>query len=243
MKPALDLLAVHTSDAAGSIAVGRGGRIAAAEFEAAGKHAPVLLAAILDLLDTTGARLEDLGAVAVTTGPGSFTGIRVGLATVQGLAAARQWPVLPCDSLRAAAAAWSGRIEGPLAILLDARRGEVYAGLFDVEGGGTEPLAEPFCAPPAAAAERLARLARAALQRFGASRPLAIAGSGAALLPVLDGIEVRQLGPPPVPVARALVDLARAGCLAPIEPQALEPTYLRKSDAEVRRDSLRGSGA
>jgi hypothetical protein len=151
MSAALDLLAVHTSDAAGSIAVGRGGRIAAAEFEAAGKHAPVLLSAILDLLDTTGARLEDLRAVAVTTGPGSFTGIRVGLATVQGLAAARRWPVLPCDCW--ARPRWAAD-DGPLSFRF--RRGRCTGS--STGAAGVEPRA--LFAPPVAAAERLASRAR-----------------------------------------------------------------------------------
>jgi tRNA threonylcarbamoyladenosine biosynthesis protein TsaB len=203
------------------------------------------LGAILELLDAAGAPMRALRAVAVTTGPGSFTGIRVGLATVQGLAAARGWQVLPCDSLRAHAAAWRGTATGgPLAIVHDARRGEVYAGLYDVGGVWPRALVEPFCATPSRAAALLLAGTRSVAEPSAAGGGLALAGSGAALVaPALVAVQPRRLGAPPVPVAGALVAMARAGILRGVAPQALEPTYLRKSDAEVRRDSIRGSGA
>jgi tRNA threonylcarbamoyladenosine biosynthesis protein TsaB len=238
----VDLLAVHTTDAAGSIAVARGSQVTSVEFEAAGQHAPVVLATIVELLERAGVAPRDLDGVAVTTGPGSFTGIRVGLATVQGLAAACGWRVHACDSLRARAAVWCGRVEEPLAVVLDARRGEVYAGLYDATGTSPRVLVEPFCDAPVRAGARLAE----GMARSGATAPaqavLALCGTGASLVePELRALRCRVLDGQPRPVAEALVGLARDGALAAVTPQALEPTYLRKSDAEVRRDTLRGS--
>jgi tRNA A37 threonylcarbamoyladenosine modification protein TsaB len=111
---------------------------------------------------------------------------------------------------------------------LDARRGEVYAALYDVAGTAPRPLVEPFCAPPGAAALRLAT---------GLGSGGAIVGSGAALVLPHAPVPLVALGDPAVPVAQALLELVRAGACQRVAPQDVEPLYLRKSDAEVRRDT------
>lgn len=101
----------------------------------------VLLPAVQELLawlDTQGLALN---AVAVTVGPGAFTGLRVGVATALGLAVARSLPVVPVDALAARAGmAWDAPV---VLALLDARKGRVYAGTFAVEGGLPAPLSPP----------------------------------------------------------------------------------------------------
>ena len=231
-----NLLALYTTEAVGAVAVRNGERVVAAEFAAQGQHAPAVLSAVLGILDAAAARLADLDGVVVTTGPGSFTGIRVGLATAQGLAAARGWRVLCCDSLQAVAAAWPG--EAPLAVVQDARRGELYAAVYDVRGARPRTLVEPMCAPPEVVARCLAR----ALEG-GTPGRLRLVGSGvdlvrAPLHAAAVEVETPDGNRMPGGVARGLLDLARAGGCREVEPQDLEPTYLRKSDAEIRRDAL-----
>lgn len=220
-RPAL--LALHTTEPEGSVALGDAGKIESRPLATGGPQAPALLAGIMELLATAGSRLDLLGGVVVSCGPGSFTGIRVGLATAQGLAAARGWRVHACDSLLARAAAWAGR-PGPLAVVLDARRGEVYAALYEMDSFPPRERVAPFCAPPEEAAGRLAMAA-----------PPALTGSGAELLRGhLPGAVV--LSGSPRPVAVALLDLAWGGGCRLLPPHAVEPAYLRKSDAEVRRE-------
>jgi tRNA threonylcarbamoyladenosine biosynthesis protein TsaB len=229
------LLALHTTEPTGSVAVATQAGRHEALIVSGGAHAPALLDAVLKLLRVAGTGFDELAGVVVTTGPGSFTGIRVGLATAQGLAAARGWPLHACDSLLARAAVWSGHAD-PLAVVLDARRGEVYAALYDVRSFPPRVLVAPFCATPGEASARLAAgLEGDGVESSGCAR-LAVTGSGAPLLaatlpaavPLQDG---------PRSVAAALIDLAWGGGCEMLEPHAVEPTYLRKSDAEVRRES------
>lgn len=225
------ILALHTSDAVGSVAVARGNSVEGHEFVSAGQAAPVVLREMLRALDRAGIGLAECEGVAVTLGPGSFTGIRIGLATVQGLAAARRWPVFTTGSLSAFAAACSpgAWIRGAV---FDARRGEVYAALYDGEAGAADPLLAPFCAPVAAAAERLAEAAD--------GRPVVLAGSGAALVQACPALTAASVDRPVMPVAVALARMVRTGACRRTEPRGLEPVYLRKSDAELQRQSAGG---
>jgi len=231
------LLALHTSDPTGSVAIAQGAQVVSHEFVAAGPRAPVVLHEILRGLEAAGVGLEACEAVAVTNGPGSFTGIRIGLATVQGLAAARTWPVYVGESHAAHAAIWHG-LEELLAVVFDARRGEVYAALYDVREARPRVRVEPFCATPAAA---LARLVAAAA---GAGLGIAVCGSGAGLVTAAaPAAPLRLLGAPAVTVATGLVRLARAGGCRLLAPRDLEPNYLRKSDAELQREQFRAERA
>ena len=100
-----------------------------------------LLPAVEDLLRAAGCELAAIEAFALSIGPGSFTGLRVGIATVKGLAFGTPRPVAPVSTL-AALAVGAGRADVPVVPMLDARRGEVYAAAY--AGGGT--LARPIVA-------------------------------------------------------------------------------------------------
>jgi tRNA threonylcarbamoyladenosine biosynthesis protein TsaB len=125
------LLSIDTTSEFGSIAVVIEGRIA----EEVPLHSPdgfghILFDQIARLLERTDTALDAIGCIAAASGPGSFTGVRVGLAAAKGLAEAAGVRVAPVSNLRALA--WFGR--GRLrATLLDARRGEVYSGLYDAD--------------------------------------------------------------------------------------------------------------
>lgn len=94
-------------------------------------HAEILFDHVAELLTRHGLDYPDLQRVAVTTGPGSFTGLRIGLSAARGLGVARNVPVLGIPSLLALSLAAG---PGPVAVLLDARRDEAYFELFPAPG-------------------------------------------------------------------------------------------------------------
>jgi len=96
-------------------------------------HAEILFDRLNALLARNGLGHGDIGRIAVTTGPGSFTGLRIGLSAARGLGVARNIPVLGIPSLLALSLSAKA---GPVAVLLDARRGEAYFELFDAPGLG-----------------------------------------------------------------------------------------------------------
>jgi tRNA threonylcarbamoyladenosine biosynthesis protein TsaB len=102
-------------------------------------HARELMPAIARVLDEAGAELSDLEAIAVGVGPGTFTGLRIGIATARALASANGLPLRPVSSLAALAAG----IEGDLVLpLIDAKRGELFAALHGRDGRIWGPVAE-----------------------------------------------------------------------------------------------------
>ena len=219
MKLPENLLFLDASEVPGVVAVQCADRLAVTTVGPRRGRGRTLLAAVAEVLGQLGVSLADLGGVLVSTGPGSFTGLRVGIATAQGLAAARGWQPFACDSLRLEAAACRG--EGSIAVCHDARRGEVYAGLYDVSGSVPQVLVPPFCATPAAAREELG-------PRRAAVQPCV--GSGAVLLATDDGAWVVRAALAAEARARAAFDLvARGGCTA-VEVGRLEPFYLRPPD-------------
>lgn len=237
----MNLLVLHTTAADGAVAARVDERVASVSLPAAAQHARTLLGAVTEVLTLLNADLAALDGVCVTRGPGSFTGIRIGLATAQGLAAARGWEVWTCDSL--AAEAWgtiasrarpSGRAMAPTcAVVLDARRGEVFSAAYRIAGARLGTLLEPACSAPEAARDRLASL----------PPPWFLAGAGAGLVGEAlrsAGASCQIVAPPQRPViARALLDLTVAGGCEKIGPDQLTPLYLRVSDAETKRQRHR----
>ncbi|HYD41771.1 MAG TPA: tRNA (adenosine(37)-N6)-threonylcarbamoyltransferase complex dimerization subunit type 1 TsaB, partial [Anaeromyxobacter sp.] len=194
--------------------------------------------ALGDLLAAEGLGLPDVEGYAVGLGPGSFTGLRIGLATWKGLAYANRRPIAGVSSLAAMAlAAAPDAPAGALLVpLLDAKKGEVYAGFYRAEGG-TVRAEEPDAAlSPAALADRLA-----------AAEALAFGEGYAALEAVLAGKVQRLRTPIDAPAATAVAALAAAKLRgAAYDAQALfalEPHYVRKSEAEVKFPQGLGPGA
>jgi tRNA threonylcarbamoyladenosine biosynthesis protein TsaB len=170
---------------------------------------------------------DEVGAIAVGRGPGSFVGIRIGLATARGLAASTGLPATGVCTLDALGRALieSPTAEAPSLAVLDARRGEVFAALY---GGSGERLWEPFVALPEALGERLAEL----------PAPPRAAGSGA--LRFRDelasrGVEVPDDGDPVHRVAARHV-CALAASTGGKDAGGLAPIYLRVPDAERWRE-------
>ncbi len=227
------LLALETATRWPSVALLQGdalaGEIALPPSRAVSEE---LLPAIDALLVQSGVPLAAVGAFAVSIGPGSFTGLRVGLATVKGLAFRERVLVAPVSTLAALACA-AGDSEEPVAALLDARRDEVYAAVYAPWSAGSAPLVpeglyglrELAALLPA----RCALVGEGALLHAGAWPTLA--GPGARVL----GEEARA------PRARDVARLGRALLDAGggVAADALVPRYLRRAEAEVRRTGER----
>jgi len=195
---------------------------------ATGGHGVRLPNAITELLALLGKTVRDVEGWAVGLGPGSFTGLRIGLATWKGLAYANRRPISGASSLAAMALEASvGAPEGALLVpLLDAKKGEVYAGFYRRSGGGVEAVQPEAALPPRALRERLA----------GAGPALGF-GEGYAAFRIELGPVLRELdGGPATPSADAVGRLAAARLGAFDEPAlfALEPHYVRPSEAELK---------
>lgn len=101
-----------------------------------------LLPALDALLAQTGRVLREIEAICVSQGPGNFTGLRLGMATAQGLVLALGCPAVPVPTLEVLAAPFAGHPH-PVAAVADAKRQEVYLGRFDCRGEFPEPLGQP----------------------------------------------------------------------------------------------------
>jgi tRNA threonylcarbamoyladenosine biosynthesis protein TsaB len=180
-------------------------------------HSRELLPALADLMERADVGWADVDGVAVGVGPGTFTGLRIGVATARALATAADLSVHPVSSLAALAAG----IDAPLALpLIDAKRGELFAALF--ERG--ELVVEPFAAPPDQLAERAGReLAGAVAVGDGSLRFRQILEAAGVRVPP-DGSELH--------VVRALHVCRLAAEVPAQHPEAVLPTYIRDPDAE-----------
>ncbi len=221
MSSTPNLLFLHASETPGLVAARHAGRVEARRLEARGLGAPALLAEVEAVLAALGLRCAELQGVVVSIGPGSFTGIRVGIATALGLAIARGWRPWVCDSLIAEAAACAPH-QGPVAVCHDARRGEVYAALYE---SGPVPLARvaPFCATPRAAASRLQAM-------IAPGTRATLVGSGAPLLCAEPGEWNQRAAIAPLELALAVFDLVARGGLTAVDPMRLGPLYIRDPD-------------
>jgi tRNA threonylcarbamoyladenosine biosynthesis protein TsaB len=191
------------------------------------RHAEQLVLGLDGLCSDVGIQPRALGAIAVSIGPGSFTGLRIGLAFAQGLALALAIPVIgvpTLDVLARGAEPWLG----PVVACLDARRGEVYFSAYELAPGRMESLDSSVAV---GSAERVAERTRAL------GRRVLLVGTGADLIREAVGPEVicapRRLGWPRAGLVAAL-GVERIASGAREEPEHVEPIYVRRSDAELR---------
>ncbi len=116
-------------------------------------HSQTLLPTIDRIMQECGCSISDIDALAVTAGPGSFTGLRIGMATIKGISMAAHKPIVAVSTLDTLAANIAGS-EALLGALLDARKNEVYCGFYDVRGSRPVSLKEPgVCSPQTFIAE------------------------------------------------------------------------------------------
>jgi tRNA threonylcarbamoyladenosine biosynthesis protein TsaB len=217
------LLAIDTAGPACAVAIVRDGEALARSSEVIGRgHAERLMPMIEEALSKAGIAFKDLERIAVTTGPGSFTGVRVGVATARGLSLALGIPAIGIGSLEARAlpVARTARA-GTVVAVLDARRGELYALARDLGTG--ETVVE-------SSADRAEALAT---KLESAASPLFLIGAGAPILATsLSSRDVAIAAQPEYP---EILDVARLGAAATVLAPPV-PLYLRGADAKPQAD-------
>jgi tRNA threonylcarbamoyladenosine biosynthesis protein TsaB len=239
------ILALDTTTRAGSLALVRDDTVVESFVgDAARTHATRLPGDLLDCLGRHGCTLADVDLYGVAAGPGSFTGLRIGIATIQGLAFAQDRPVVAVSALDALAeAAGRGALTETEATTvlawMDAQRAEVFGGLYRQKDCTWNPLTAPTVGrPEAVLADWVAHLG---------DGPVIAAGDGAILYAdlIADATKSRALVVRPVPaLAPAIARLARAASLSgrATHPHAIRPVYIRRPDAELARDRRAGLG-
>ena len=206
-----------------------------------GSYADALLPVIEDMLEGAGRRKQELTGVGVTIGPGSFTGIRIGVATAKGLAWGLGCDLVGVTSLAAMAAALLDEHPGAewAVPTLDARRGEIFAGVFRREGSWVRPVAEPAARKPDQWWARILEAVGDPEQPvYGGDGAELLLGQGAGLRPELANRgepSLRHWSSAHPATARALALAMNTGGLPTAHPFTLVPQYMRVSDAEVKR--------
>lgn len=223
------MLAFEASAKAASVALSRDGTLLGQYFQNNGlTHSVTLLPMAEALLKNSGLCAADVDVYAVSHGPGSFTGIRIGVSTVKGLAWAAEKPCIGVSTLEAMA--WNGLGAPDGAVIccaMDARRNQVYNALFAIEAGEPQRLCE----------DRAIDLAALVAQLQTMGKPVFVIGDGAHLAAAAlqqAGVEA-ALAPEPLRWQTAWgVSMAAQGKPA-LSAHELLPVYLRLSQAERER--------
>jgi tRNA threonylcarbamoyladenosine biosynthesis protein TsaB len=194
-------------------------------------HCELIAGFITELSAESGVPLDRIEGIAVSAGPGSFTGLRIGIATAMGIAYGLGIPACGVNTL--AALAWNAEGSGVLVCpLIDAKRSEVYAAVYRTGAGIPVAVVEPAAVP-------ISRLA-AILDRLG--EPVTLTGPAAETFrPILEAA-----GTPPLAIVPPESAKPSAGAVARLgrlmfasggggSPASLSPVYLRRSDAELAK--------
>ena len=222
------ILAFETSAKAASVALMENGKLLGESYQNTGlTHSQTLMVMAEDLLKQCGKTVSDVSAVAVAEGPGSFTGVRIGVAAAKGFAWGKEIPCYGISTLEAMAESL-GAFEGYVCPCMDARRSQVYNALFLAEGGKLTRVTE----------DRAIALADLKEELKNVEKSIFLVGDGANLCYNTLREEVANLVLPPehrihqraVGVAILAQRMADAG-IAPSGGE-LTPNYLRLSQAE-----------
>ena len=225
------ILSLDTTTRGGSIAVMRDEQLLAlVPGDPARSHTERLPAEMEHALAQAGVQRAEIDLLAVATGPGAFTGLRIGLAAMQGLAMTLNRPVIGISALDALAAEANTADVSLVAPWMDAQRGEVFATLLDVATGRT--LEAPLAAHPSAVL--------AAWRPHLAGRSALFLGDAAAR----DAALIAEAGhghwsirlPPPLAPALAKIARLRAQTGEAGLPHQLTPIYVRRPDVEIERE-------
>lgn len=223
-------LCFDSSTPAGSVALVGEGRIICEHLIHVKNrsHSDYLMEYVHELLAESGISLSDLDGLVVVSGPGSFTGLRVGLATVQGLAQALCLPIYPVSSLQVVAYA-NGPSELPVMTLIDARKQEVYAASYLWIGGLPQLQGQEQVVAPK---ELLASIQQRTY----------FVGNGATLYQdlICEMMTCRALmstaiNDVPRASAAGLLVAAQGDDAEVVDARSLRPSYVRLSDAELQR--------
>ena len=222
------ILAFETSAKAAGAALHDGTRLLAESYQNTGlTHSQTLMVMAQDLLQQCGRTPQDVTHVAVAAGPGSFTGVRIGVAAAKGFAWGGALPLYGVSTLEAMAKGL-GAWDGVVCAVMDARRSQVYNALFDVINGKYSRISPDRAISLAELGEELQKI----------DRPIYLVGDGSSLT----GNTLKERGPnlglPPAHrrhqrgVGGALVASEKSAAGESPDGGNLEPNYLRLSQAE-----------
>ncbi|HEV2198778.1 MAG TPA: tRNA (adenosine(37)-N6)-threonylcarbamoyltransferase complex dimerization subunit type 1 TsaB [Bryobacteraceae bacterium] len=220
--PATLILAIDTTGARGSVAlVSKAGVIEEAELDSPDGFAHVLFGEIEALLARAGVAMGDISAFASAAGPGSFTGVRVGLTAVKGLAEATGRRAVAVSNLQALASFGSGPLR---AVAIDARRGEIYGAVYNA---ALEPVHEEIVTKFEA---WLSSLPKRELEFIGIQVTRGAGGD-----PVAEADVRAPVFDPPRALAGAIgrIALDRLELGLARDPAEIDANYVRRSDAEL----------
>ena len=225
------ILAFETSAKAASVALMDGSKLLGESYQNTGlTHSQTLMVMAEDLLKQCGKAVSDLTAVAVAEGPGSFTGVRIGVAAAKGMAWGAELPCYGISTLEAMAVSL-GAYQGYICPCMDARRNQVYNALFYVNQGKLERVKEDRAIALSDLSEELKAL----------EGPIFLVGDGSVLTHKTLSNEIPALILPPEhrmhqrAVGVALLAEAKAQAGQSGDAAALQPNYLRLSQAERER--------
>lgn len=226
------ILGIDSSAISAGCALTDGGRLVAEQFlNTKHTHSQTLLPMVEGMMKSAGVTLDDIDSIAVTVGPGSFTGLRIGVACVKGMAMGAGKLCVPVSTLEVIAQnfAWSDCI---VCALMDARCGQFYNALFRCGGGNVERLC----------ADRALRTEEISAQLAQLDGKIVLAGDGAELFYKLTQQYV--LAPEILRFQRGSGVCFAAVGKPQIQPAALMPSYLRLPQAErerIARENSSGS--
>jgi tRNA threonylcarbamoyladenosine biosynthesis protein TsaB len=226
------VLGLETSTAIASLGLVAGGRIVATLSHRATSHGASLPGAVDEILARAGLRLNDLSAIAVGIGPGSFTGLRIGLSYAKGVAMAsgcRLVGVPGFDSIAIASIEHRKLPDrGLVCVVLDARRDEVYAALYRVGADRLEKLEEEFVVGLEDLASRIAEDALL-VGDTKAVEAAALIGSRGHAVAVLETGTLEMRGGCVAAVGAAMLSRGEVG-----RPESLEPLYIRTPEVTFK---------
>ena len=217
-------LGLDTSAVAASAALWEDGRLLGENFiNVKLTHSQTILPMVQSLLAATGKTVADVDRFAVSTGPGSFTGLRIGISAVKGMAFGTQKECIPVSTLEALAYNLLGQ-NCIAAAVMDARVGQVYCAAFRIEGDKITRLCEDAAMSAAEFREKL--------RSFDPDLPHLLVGDGAQLCYNSWEGEGVQLAPPHLRYQKAASVCMAAEGGTPISAQQLQPQYLRLPQAQ-----------
>ncbi len=183
-----------------------------------GTFSAQLVPQIAALLQKRGITNDQIDAFAVVSGPGSFTGLRVGLAAIKALAEILQKPIVPVSLLEAVVLA--ARVNGRLTAVLDAGRGELYVGVYDVQGSSAICASEEIVSANAFPGEVAGNQVVTPDQKTAD-----LLRNGTATVHKIE---------PPQADAIAAIGFRKLQAGETVSPEALDATYIRRSEAEIK---------
>jgi tRNA threonylcarbamoyladenosine biosynthesis protein TsaB len=233
------VLALDTTTTAGSVAIVDDENVVVERRgDSARSLAERLPIDVLSALEASGLVLADIDVFAIAVGPGAFTGLRIGIATIQGFAFVTGKLVVPVSALTALAEAAEVAAGARVGAWMDAHRRDVYSALFQAterppfDPGRLIELGPPAVADPASVL--------AAWEAQGTA-PSALIGDGAEVFAGLVPSRIRIIAPPALAGIIGRMGVARARAGQAVNPAVVQPLYIRRPDVEIARETAQGA--